>query len=143
MKITCPKCLSTSAILVLDDMNTYKDVTLKCTCGFHRVVQTTLETGIFVEHIEMVDKIGLPKKGSKLMGCLAGLYNLKRATKKALTEKLSVKYESSLVDEDVVALLTTLQYRGLVGVERLGSTQDSWEWFPTETAMNLIQMKEM
>lgn len=106
-RIECPKCRATSAWYVQD----YRDVMLRCLCGYYRVVATKLEEMV-IEHIEST--ITLPRRYSKLWYCVAHLFSVEPANSQEITEALNYGKDLKLTVSDVSSQLTVLRYKGLV-----------------------------
>lgn len=107
-KIDCPKCGSQSAWIE----TTYVDKILRCMCGYHKVVETKLET-ITITHTDHGDDVKLPKKGTHLWVTLATLAVYVQATSSSLTDTLNLAGHTYSVS-DVASYLALLRVRGLV-----------------------------
>lgn len=128
----CPKCHATSAWYEQD----YRDVMLRCLCGYFRVVATKLEE-IVIEHIE--SHVSLPRRESKLWYCVATLFSVEPANSQEITEALNYGREVKLTVSDVSSQLTVLRYKGLVRAldERKGWPGGS-TWMLTEAARDRL-----
>jgi len=133
MKTDCPKCGSPSARY----MKTETDLILKCLCGLHKVVFSTL-TGIEIQHNDTGKDIRLPRVGTRLRRTLSVVLVLEEATTELILERLheiGEIYDSS----DVASYLTILRSKGLVYTTTVrkgiagGST-----WRLTEEAIKIL-----
>lgn len=113
-RVTCPKCGSESARYEKDR----QDVWLRCLCGLMKLVDTTLESAIRIEHVDSDDEITLPRQGSKLHVCFAALMGLREASTGEIADHLNFakKPRERLTNSDVASQLTVLKYKGLVKV---------------------------
>lgn len=128
----CPKCTSTSAWYSRDKV----DITLRCLCGYHKVVSTLL-----IEKVEPeVEPSGvkLPSTGSNLMKTLLALKALAEANSKSIADKMS-EDGSEYKPRDVASYLSILRFKGLVVQVsmRRGLTGGSI-WRLNEDALELI-----
>lgn len=110
MKVDCPKCLSANAWYGLDR----HDVILKCLCGFHQVVQTTLEKMAIV-HSDKPERVSLPKIDTKLHRCMMVLSRLAPASSLEITIGLNdmLGEDYQLTVNEVSSQLTVLRYKGI------------------------------
>lgn len=108
MKTQCPKCGSENARYVADEV----DVTLRCLCGYNRVVQTRLKQ-IEIQHNDPVEDIRLPRRDTNLWWTLVVLVSLRTARSEAIASRLQ---DLGLVFSlrDVASYLTILRTKGLV-----------------------------
>lgn len=138
MHITCPKCQSATAHIEAEDT----DIWIRCFCGYRKVIHTTLDSTMSIEHIDMEGKVTIPKKGSKLLECLAALVTLGKASTADIHDLISNRNGSTMTPAEVATFLTILRYRGLVQVVvlRKGISGGSI-WEPTEEALELIFSK--
>jgi len=141
VKVRCPKCKSDSAWFEKD----YRDVFIRCTCGYCKIYQTKLEESIVIEHRDSDDDVNLPRTDSQLFKCVTMLAILRRATTLEITEHLNdgrrnkgVKITSS----DTASRLAVLRFKGLVypAVEKKGVAGGS-TWVLTEIAKKLLNVK--
>ena len=108
MRTECPKCRSPNARYTKNAT----DLILKCLCGFHKVVFSTLEQ-IEVQHNDTGQDVRLPKLGSNLRVTLNVLSIFPEATSAEITERC-VDLGCSFSVSDVSTYLTILRARGLV-----------------------------
>ena len=111
MRVDCPKCGSTSAWYAKDRY----DVTLRCLCGYNKVVATLLED-ILIEHIDNGDEVSLPKRTSKLWKCLAVLATIHPASTSEIVIAINDTQDPPFTTKEVASQLTVLRYKGLVTV---------------------------
>jgi len=133
MKTVCPHCGSINARYVTDRV----DVILKCLCGYHRVVATTLQE-MSIEHRETRKEITLPRQGSRLWYCLMALNTIKTGTTASIHTTMNrlAKEEQSM--SEVASQLTVLRYKGLVSVlENRKGTSGGSVWELTDVAKKL------
>ena len=131
MRVTCPKCLSESARYERD----HQDVTLRCRCGFLKVVATRLEE-IVIEHIESVS---LPKRGTNLWSTLTAVAALETATTQQITEHINGHSEVPQTSSDISTQLTILRYKGVVcKLESKRGAAGGSTWILTEKAKRLL-----
>jgi len=108
MKTECPKCGRKSAWLEKDR----QDLTLRCDCGFLKVVKTTLES-IEIMHVDVEAEAKLPRKDSNLWNTVKVLQMLEEASSARITRRLvDLGLEFSV--SDVSSYLTILRSKGLV-----------------------------
>jgi len=109
--VECPKCHSESARYVNDKV----DVTLRCLCGYNKVVATKLQE-VTIEHIDSAEDVMLPRQGTKLWNCLATLFGIQPENSQGITDSLNDQLEegSKLTVSEVSSQLTVLRYKGLV-----------------------------
>ena len=111
MKVDCPKCESKLAWYQIDA----QDVTLRCMCGYNKVVQTKLEQ-ITIIHSDKEEDIRLPQKNTKIHNCMIALRCIEPATSLQVTNFINETHPSDkkqTVDE-VSSQLTVLRYKGIV-----------------------------
>lgn len=124
MNTTCPKCGSENARYVAD----HQDVTLRCRCGYLKVVETRLGQ-ITIRHTDSASEIKLPRYGTNLWWTLVALVALERATSEQVFIRLA-DLGKVFSAREVASYLTLLRNKGLVFEieirrrERGGST---WE----------------
>lgn len=138
MRAICPKCSSESARFEY----TPREVTLRCLCGFCKIIQTHLGE-ITIDHSEKPEDVALPRQGTKLWQCLMALFNLRSANTAMITEQANVDNKGVRYDtNEVSSHLTVLRYKGLVVVTEFrkglpgGST-----WVLTDAANKLLQVR--
>lgn len=140
IKADCPKCLSANARYVVDG----PDIILRCLCGLHKVVHTTLKT-MTITHRDTEEQARLPRRNSKLYRTLAVLYVVAPATTQQVTEMLELGRHSTDDKEeytvsDVASQLTVLKYRRLVDVvSRRKGVPGGSTWDMTSTARRLFE----
>lgn len=134
-RVKCPHCHNPTAKYICDGT----DVTLRCMCGYLKVVATKLQFGVTVEHRDTQDDISLPGRHTKLYRCLAELVGLQEASTGQVVLSLAIDGEQ-LSSSDVASHLTLLRYRSLVEVveDRKGMKGGS-VWKPTKHAMRLFK----
>lgn len=108
----CPKCGSASARMA-EDHSCYF---MKCMCGLNQLVRSKYADGSVVDHIDIDDKVSLPKKGTKLMNALGALVAIEPATTGDIAELVSINVIDKLSNSDVASQLTILRYKGLCDV---------------------------
>lgn len=111
VRVDCPKCGSTSAWYTKDRY----DVTLRCLCGYHKVVATLLQDTV-IEHIDSGDDVSLPKRGTKLWVCLVALHRLAPARTSDIVLAINDVQVPPYTPKEVASQLTVLRYKGLVKV---------------------------
>lgn len=128
MTFICPKCGSNSARL---EAESDTDLFLRCFCGYAKLMATTLDDGIVIEHFEIEDEITLPKQGSKLMQCLGVIASKGEVSTQGVTEVLVRRSGTEAWSSNLVAsTITALKHKGLVtsrNQKRKGSTGSLWE----------------
>ena len=110
MRVECPKCKSPQAWYAVDR----QDVTLKCLCGYHKVVQTKLES-LVVVHVDRPEEVSLPRRDTKLHNCMMALFSIEPANSLAVTNALNdvTGRVSELTVNEVSSQLTVLRYKGI------------------------------
>ena len=110
VKVDCPKCLSPNAWYSADKV----DVTLRCMCGYHKVVQTRLES-MEIVHVDKPEEVTLPRKDTKLHNCMMVLFAMETATSLQVTNGLNDMHgeDSRLTVNEVSSQLTVLRYKGI------------------------------
>lgn len=108
MRIECPKCTAKQAWFE----KTAQDLILRCTCGLHKVVATTIKK-MEVQYADSGDDVSLPRKGTHLHATTMCLAVLERATSADITERL-VELGHDFTVSDVSSYLTILRNKGLV-----------------------------
>lgn len=135
--VECPKCHSPNAYHVADEF----DITLRCLCGYHKVVKTVLGA-MTIEHIDAADDVSLPRRNSNLYACLVMLIGMVEATTGEIAGMLNCGKRSRHSNSDVASQLTQLRYKGLAdvpnGSERKGVAGGS-TWVPTPAALRLFK----
>jgi hypothetical protein len=133
VKTDCPKCASPNAWY---EQSTY-DVTLRCRCGYHKVVQTTLETMV-ITHSDSGADVKLPRKGTNLWVTMMILTVTEEANSAEITKRL-VDQKFAFTVSDVSSYLTILRSKGLVEpiTIRRGVAGGS-TWTLTDAAANLL-----
>lgn len=109
MRTICPKCSSESAWFEY----TEREVVLRCTCGFHGLMQTHLGE-VVIEMSEKPEDVTLPRQGTKLWQCLHALLTLQSANTTAITAQVNVENDTEYDTNEVSSHLTVLRYKGLV-----------------------------
>lgn len=104
----CPKCQSASAWFEADNT----DLTLRCMCGYRRVVYSTLEE-ISIQRNTPRDSIRLPKAGTHLSKTLRCLKAIGTSNSAEITQAL-VDMGNSFTVSSVSSYLTILRSMGLV-----------------------------
>jgi hypothetical protein len=110
MKADCPKCGSPNARYQKSDY----DLTLVCTCGFRKVVFTTLDT-LEIMHNSSPADAKLPRVGTHLHNTLVCLSSIEPANSREVTDTLTFQGFEYTVS-DVSSYLMMLRTRGLVEV---------------------------
>lgn len=108
----CPKCGSATARISED----YSAYVLRCLCGLNQLLQSKYADGSTVDHIDIDDKISLPKKGTKLMTALGALFAIEPATTGSIAELVNTNVPLQQSNSDVASQLTILRYKGLCDV---------------------------
>lgn len=131
----CPKCGSMSARITED----YSAYSLKCLCGLNQLLQSKYADGSTVDHIDIEDKVSLPKKGTKLMNALGALVAIEPATTGEIAELVNTNVPLQQSNSDVASQLTILRYKGLCDVVeyKRGITGGS-VWKVTDKAKRLM-----
>lgn len=106
----CPKCGSTNAYYE----KTRDDLTLKCWCGYRKVVFSQLGE-MDVSHSEKPQSIKLPKAGTFLFETLSCLCQIEPANSREVTDTL-ILHGHDFTVSDVSSYLMILRSRGLVRV---------------------------
>jgi hypothetical protein len=106
MRHQCPKCSRQSAWIE----KSIHDLTLRCLCGYHKVVFSKLET---VVPVVQTRDVRLPKSDTNLWFTVMVLWVLERATSAEITERL-VDLGKAFTVSDVSSYLTILRGKGLV-----------------------------
>lgn len=125
MKLECPKCGSLSAWF----QYTHCDKILRCLCGYHRVVETKLES-VTIEHNDVGADVKLPKKDTHLWRTLMVLSVIGPATTADITQRVNGLGHAVFTVSDVASYLTILRSKGLVvttTVRRGVSGGSTWE----------------
>lgn len=134
-RVVCPKCESESAWYETDHQDTW----LRCLCGYCKVVASTLQNSIVIEHPD--SEVSLPRRGSDLYRCLAALVGLREATTREIADIVNegVPAEAQQKSGDVATRLTVLRYKSLVRVidERKGISGGS-TWVATDATLRLF-----
>lgn len=104
----CPKCGSDRAWYEACEI----DLTLRCRCGFHKVVYTTLEQ-VSIQHNTPRGKVRLPKAGTHLSKTLRCLSAMESANSAEVTQAL-VDMGNDFNVSSVSSYLTILRSMGLV-----------------------------
>ena len=133
MRTVCPKCSSINARYVSDRV----DIILKCLCGYHKVVHTTLES-ISIEHRDVGKNITLPQQGSKIWYCLMALSTVTKGNTATIHAAVNAMSPVTQNMSEVSSQLTVLRYKGLVEVteNRKGFVGGS-TWILTDIAKTL------
>lgn len=135
MKTDCPKCGSDSAWY----SRTNTDLVVRCTCGFHKVVFTTLGSAV-IANIESGTEVKLPKRDTNLYRTLVCVSILMEPSSAEVTERLRDMKRLHSVS-DVSSYLTILRSKGLVDVvvNGRGSVGGS-TWRLTDKAEDLLNI---
>jgi hypothetical protein len=135
VKTDCPKCGSTAAWYE----KSHYDLTLRCTCGYHKVVLTTLEQ-MEIQHNDGGDDIKLPRKATHLWATLMVLTTVDVETSVGITTRLrELKHPFSV--SDVSSYLTILRAKGLVdSPERRRGIAGGSSWRLTDPCKRLLGM---
>lgn len=132
----CPKCASKNAWLERDRV----DVTLRCLCGYNRVIASSLD---IVMEDSARSTLKLPAKGSHLLKTLLALAALAQADSSQvalrMTEDLGEPYKA----KDVASYLYVLKGKGFVrqAMERKRMAGGSL-WCVTDAADRLLNQGE-
>lgn len=131
----CPKCGSLTARISED----YSAYVLKCMCGLNQLLQSKFADGSIVDHIDIDDKVSLPKKGTKLMNALGALFAIEPATTGDVADLVNTGVPLQQSNSDVASQLTILRYKGLCDVVeyKRGITGGS-VWKVTDKAKRLM-----
>lgn len=131
----CPKCGSLTARISED----YSAYILKCICGLNQLLQSKFADGSVVDHIDIDDKVSLPKKGTKLMNALGALFAIEPATTGDIADLVNTNMPLKQTNSDVASQLTILRYKGLCDVVeyKRGITGGS-VWKVTDKAKRLM-----
>lgn len=130
--LTCPKCGSTSAWYARDRV----DITLRCLCGYHRVVSTLLDQ---VEEKLEITLTKLPPESSNLYRTLMVLYALGDSGSQRITDRMNSGLES-FKHKDVLSYLYVLKSKGFVlQVQTRKGVAGGTIWRVTEEALELIE----
>lgn len=108
IRIECPKCASPNAYYQFTEV----DKILRCLCGYHKVIETTLET-IVVMHNDSGPEVKLPRRGTNIWLTLSVLAAAKTLNSAAVTRQLNDAGHKFTVS-DVSSYLTILRSKGLV-----------------------------
>lgn len=108
IKIDCPKCGSSNAYY----QQTEFDKILRCLCGYHKVVETKLQS-FEVLHADVGEDVKLPKRGTNIWHALVTLASLELANSAEVTVRLRQSGFNFSVS-DVSSYLTILRGKGLV-----------------------------
>lgn len=108
MATECPKCYGLSAHLC----KTRTDLALKCTCGYYKVLYTTLEA-MQIEHRDAGPDVKLPKRNTFLWDTLLVVQVSEPASTGQITERL-VLMGRGFTSSDVSSYLSILRVKGLV-----------------------------
>lgn len=107
--LDCPKCKSTSSWIEVGRV----DTTQRCLCGYHRVIQTKLETAT-IDFGDVDERVSLPRTGS----IMSKLLHLVKANEGASSVTIAGLLSTSLQEDrsvsDVSSYLTFLKSKGLV-----------------------------
>lgn len=134
VKTECPKCGSPNARYEITDT---VDITLRCTCGYRKVVYTELEN-VTVLHNDVREDIKLPKKDTYLWKTLKTLTSLGTANSAEITQAL-VDLGNKFTVSDVSSYLTILRSKGLVEApESKRGVQGGSTWNLTQAAKSLL-----
>lgn len=133
MIVDCPKCASTQATYRADG----PDLVLRCLCGYHKVVYTTLGTAEIM-HSDAGTSVRLPKQGTHLRKTLMAVECLEIATTAEITLRLH-ELRAAYSASDVASYLTILRAKGLVDTttSRRGVAGGS-TWVLTDAAEDLL-----
>lgn len=128
----CPKCGSTSAWYYRD----YVDTTLKCLCGYYRVVATLLDQ---IEQKLEITLTKLPAESSNLYKTLVVLYDLGQTGSQQITTRMNSGIEE-FNHKDILSYLYVLKSKGYVmQLEVKKGVAGGSVWCCTEEAEELIE----
>lgn len=132
MKVTCPKCESPSAWYKVDE----RDVTLRCMCGYNKVVQTKLKE-ITIIHADKEEDVRLPRLDTRIHKCMMALKCIEPANSLEVTNFINSMHPqdpTQSVDE-VSSQLTVLRNKGIVHpIDRKKGVFGGSTWILTEVA---------
>lgn len=129
----CSKCGSVNAFYE----KTQDDLTLRCLCGFSKLVFTRLGE-MDISHNEKPQTVKLPRAGTFLFETLSCLYQIEPANSREVTDTLTLHGYNFTVS-DVSSYLMILRSRGLVGVvEYRRGILDGSIWELTSIASELL-----
>ncbi|QZI85792.1 hypothetical protein CPT_Summit_141 [Stenotrophomonas phage Summit] len=110
MRSECPKCGSQSAWIE----TTRQDTTLRCVCGYLKVLSTKLET-IEIIRVDVEAEAKLPRRNSNLWNTVKVLEVHQPASSASITQRLNdLKLGTEFTVSDVSSYLTILRSKGLV-----------------------------
>jgi hypothetical protein len=133
IKVDCPKCGSHNAYY----QHTEYDKILRCLCGYHKVIETTLESFI-VERNDVGADVKLPRRGTNIWMTLATLANAEGCNSAELTQ-IMVAAGHSFTVSDVSSHLTILRSKGLVAnIEIRRGISGGSTWRISESCKNLL-----
>ena len=131
--IECPKCLKKSAWIETDRV----DLTLRCTCGYLKVLRTKLKKAEVV-HSEPRSKVRLPRAGTNLWNVLTTLAGMGRSSSGDITQRLR-DLGKDFTTSDVSSYLTIMRGSGLVEVvEKRNRVKGGSTWRVTSECAKLI-----
>lgn len=131
--IPCPKCGSHNTWYEKSE----HDLSLRCRCGYLKVVFSTLET-VEVSVSEKVQNVKLPKQGTNLHNTLACLFTIEPANSREVTDTL-ILHGHEFTVSDVSSYLMILRSRGLVRVVNYKrGVADGSTWELTEISQDLM-----
>ena len=135
IRTECPKCFSNNAYY----QTTEVDMILRCLCGYHKVVQTTLES-FEVTYSDTESRVKLPRRGSHMWNTLLCLANLERATSGEVTRRL-IDLGHGFSVSDVSSYLTILRTKGLVlAVEIRKGIPGGSTWILSDTCGKMLNI---
>jgi hypothetical protein len=133
--VTCPKCGSSNAWYSKDRV----DVTLRCLCGYYRVVQTLLDQ---IDTKLEVTLTKLPIESSNLYKTLMVLFYLGESGSQQIAYRMNSGLESFKY-KDVLSYLYVLKSKGFVmQVQTRKGVAGGTIWKITEEALELIEKEE-
>lgn len=133
MKTECPKCGRKAAWMERD----IRDVTLRCDCGYLKVISTTLKS-VEITHVDSEAEVKLPRRDSNLWNTVKVLQVLEEASSARITRRL-VDLGLEFTVSDVSSYLTILRSKGLVVTteSRRGLSGGS-KWKLSDTCIRLL-----
>lgn len=108
LKTDCPKCGSHNAWYE----QTEYDKVLRCLCGMHKVIETTLESFV-VSHNDSLADVKLPRKNTNIWNTLVTLAVHETANSAEITGFM-IELGHAFTVSDVSSYLTILRSKGLV-----------------------------
>ena len=137
------KCLKCGSSATRVEIENDKTAYLVCKCGKRELLYSSLDEGIQVEHLNLIEgKVTLPKKGTKMMACLASVADMPGGETGKLMTLLEVRGTHTWTMDEVVANLNHLYSRGLVTKTKKGGDSRSTVrcWSLTTEAKVLLRV---